>query len=325
MFKFFCPVVAMILLIVFSSCKTYVISGKSFRQKFAVADTADRITRVDSLIVYGRKEKKDTISLDSSWKIEVQWMQGKIFSQNKRYLFDVSALSYYDSCVYFRSTINGNQVHGKYQDSIPWEDIGSLTLVKIPGTDTKCWLKAAPLVLADLYGGNSFRGGVEFKVYRNIALSAIVGGFIPNGLSSGTNVHGVIIQPELKIYLNHSGRTVGDYISLEYIYKNNRFNMTDSIYGIPDYETTYTMHKTAQAVLLKWGRQYVHGSHFVFDFNFGGGVRQINASADLSEAEQNHIMSGEGHGGVIYGVLRYTGLYYSPQITVGFKLGWKIF
>jgi hypothetical protein len=313
------------------SCRTYFVSENDFKQKFAEPDSSFHHARIDSLIVYssltayGKENKKKMLHIDSTWTIELQWMQGSLFQTRKRHLFKIAELSYCDSSVYFNTTLSGNHIRGRYRYSIPMERIYAIHVKKIPETDNTCWLKFAPLTLCDPYGGNSFRGGIEFKMYRNIAISAEAGGFIPNGLAGISNVRGIIAQPELKVYLNPKGRTTGDYISVEYLYKDSRFDLTDSIYGLPDYQITYRMHKRAQAILLKWGRQYVQGSHFVFDFNFGAGVRQVSGSNNLSDVQQNHIMEGEGHGGVIYTIIRDPGRIYEPQITVGFKLGWRIF
>ncbi|MCD6067172.1 MAG: hypothetical protein K0S33_1998 [Bacteroidetes bacterium] len=303
-----------------TSCKTFFIYEEDFAKRFAAGDSAALFVKADSMIVYKENGRKRTILLDSSWKIDVHWFE----KGTKRRLFEASELSYKDSAVCFKKPVTVGLFRKRERTCVPMDKIEVLLAKNIRSGDNRLWLKFAPLALADPYGGNCFRGGIEAKLYRNIAFSAEAGGYIPNGLAGISNVNGLILRPEVKLYLNKEGKTIGNYASMEYIYKDSRFDMTDSIQGLPKYEKTYRMHRKAQAVLLKWGKQYVHGNRFVFDFHFGGGVRRITGSSDLSDIEQSNIVSGEGHGGILYSLVRTTDTYYAPQLTVGFKLGLRI-
>jgi hypothetical protein len=194
------------------------------------------------------------------------------------------------------------------------------------GIDNKFSIKVNPLALIDVYGSYSYRIGAEFKIYKNFATSIELGNYFNYGKNDGLrdNSKGFIIKPEIKMYLNENKLTTGEFVSLEYQYKEIAFNYNDSIKTapIPTYEKEYRIYKNISCINLKYGNLKVYKNNFLFEYYFGAGIRVCKGYNSLSEIENNGVLTGEGHGSEIGDAQRSIN-YVKLNLTLGFKLGYS--
>ena len=192
--------------------------------------------------------------------------------------------------------------------------------------DNKFCLKFNPLALIDFYGSYSYRIGAEFKIYRNFATSVEIGKYFNYGKNDGLrgNSKGFIIKPEIKMYLNENKLTTGEFVSIEYQYKEIAFNYNDSIKiaPIPTYKKEYRIYKNISCINLKYGNLKVYKNNFLFEYYFGAGIRFCKGYNSLSELENNGVLTGEGHGSEIGDAQRSIN-YVKLNLTLGFKFGYS--
>ena len=196
--------------------------------------------------------------------------------------------------------------------------------------DLKLWVNTAPLALIDAFAGPSYRLGFEFKLYRNVSLSLEAGKYYSYDVKGGLalpqkGIHGFIIRPEIKFYLNDEKNTLGNYIAIEYLHKEITFNYTDSIAikPMPKYEKTYTIYKAINCFSFKYGEVSIIKKHFVFEWYVGAGIRIAKGNTTLTSDEEAHILAGENHGDII-GAGQRSPTYILPNLNFGIKLGYKI-
>ncbi len=196
--------------------------------------------------------------------------------------------------------------------------------------DLKLWINTPPLALIDMFAGPSYRLGFEFKLHRNVSLSLEAGKYYSYDVKGGLalpqeGIHGFIIRPEIKFYLNDEKKTIGNYIALEYLHKEITFNYSDSIAikPMPTYEKTYTIYKAINCFSFKYGEVSIIKKHFVFEWYVGAGIRIAKGNTNLTDDEQTHILTGEHHGDIIGGGQR-APTYILPNLNFGIKLGYKI-
>jgi hypothetical protein len=187
-------------------------------------------------------------------------------------------------------------------------------------------IKTTPTAFIDIYGGYSYRLGLEAKLHHNIAAAIEYGRYYNIG-NTGIKIDpkGFIVKPEWRVYLNNKQQTTGSYISLEYMYKKIVYDYKDSIRMplTPVFQKQYTIHKNVQALAIKYGELKVYRNRFIFEWYAGAGIRWINGYNSLSEQENDGLLTGENHGDMIGdGQRAIDGLY--PHISLGFKIGYSI-
>jgi hypothetical protein len=183
--------------------------------------------------------------------------------------------------------------------------------------------KTSPLAFIDPYGSFSYRVGVEFKLIRNTAFSIEVGKYYGLLGKSAVKLHpdGYIIRPELKWYIPKFVYS-SSYVSLDFFFKKIDFGFTDSIHlnGAPTYETEYTIFKEVYGINIRGGAMVV-GRKMIAEMYMGAGVRIIKGYNSLQPEENDHILHGEGSGGIISDGQRLVhGIW--PNITIGVKFGY---
>jgi hypothetical protein len=191
-------------------------------------------------------------------------------------------------------------------------------------------LKLTPLALLDIYGGNSFRIGTEFKLKNNIAASLEYGTYFSYSakgffepLKIGTR--GNILRAEVKYYRNNDKLCTGGFFSLEYLYKNISFDYIDSISIAPKptYEKRYTIYKEISCLTFKVGELNVYKNHFVVEWYAGLGLRFYTCGHNtLTEEERNGLLTGEFHGGLIGDAQRVNAFKILPNLSLGIKVGY---
>ncbi|AEW00886.1 hypothetical protein A4D02_13075 [Niastella koreensis] len=193
--------------------------------------------------------------------------------------------------------------------------------------DNRICIKTNPLAFIDVYGGYSYRLGAEVKVINNTAFSFELGKYYGLDSKLDVKIHpsGFIIRPEIKYYLNKHKLSVGSYISLDVFYKKINFDYADSIRfpSAPTFEKQYSISKDIYGINVKLGTLIVHKKKFVFEWYFGGGIRYIKGHNSLSSDENDHVLTGEGHGDLISDGQRVIkGIW--PNLMIGFKIGYSV-
>ena len=196
-------------------------------------------------------------------------------------------------------------------------------------SDNKFCIKTSPLALIDVYGSYSWRLGTEFKVSGNTAMSLEYGTYFNYGNNRNINLRwdskGFIIRPELKVYLNREKFCSGPFLSLEYLYKDIAFNFEDSIKlgSNPPFFKDYRIFKHISAITVKYGELRINDDGFIFEWYVGAGVRICRGHNTLTPEEDKGVLTGEGHGDVISAGQRWVN-YVAPNLSAGFKIGWRL-
>jgi hypothetical protein len=187
--------------------------------------------------------------------------------------------------------------------------------------DNKLSLNFAPLPLLS-FPYSSVQFGAEVKLYNNIS-GAIQAGFF----SPTSQVNGYIIRPEIKLYLNSSGQASGDYCAIDFMYKKESYNYTDSILLTPAYVKTFPENKTVYYFDIKYGEVIIGGNVIVVDVFFGLGVRVKRVTSNLTPQEVSHMdftPPGETDPSDIDGGTYEIGNFIYPNIEAGITIGFKI-
>lgn len=191
-------------------------------------------------------------------------------------------------------------------------------------------LKVTPLALLDIYGGNSCRIGAEFKLRNNIAASLEYGTYFSysaKGFFTPVKIgtRGNIIRAEVKYYRNKDKLCTGDFLSIEYMYKNITFDYIDSISiaSKPTYEKQYTIYKEISCLTFKVGNLTVFNNNMLFEWYAGLGLRFYTCGHNtLTEEENKGILTSEGHGDLVGDAQRVNAFKVLPNISLGIKLGY---
>ena len=191
-------------------------------------------------------------------------------------------------------------------------------------------LKLTPLALIDVFGGNSYRIGTEFKLKNNIAASLEYGKYFSYSakgffepLKIGTK--GNIIRAEVKYYRNKNKLCSGDFFSIEYLYKNISFDYIDSVNIVskPTYEKQYTIYKEISSLTFKLGNLTVYKNRLLFEWYLGAGIRFYTCGHNtLTEEERNGLLTGEGHGDLVGDSQRVNAVKLLPNLSAGIKVGY---
>ncbi len=183
----------------------------------------------------------------------------------------------------------------------------------------------SPLAMADIFDGASLRVGGEMKVVRNYAIALETGVYLPYLKATKIEPHGFIIRPSFKRYLN--GKVCsGKYIALEYQYKNQGYDFRDSIVIDENrYEDQYTMKRKVHSLVFKYGHLKNIGKHFILEWHCGVGIRHIRSDSDLTEEQEDGILTGEaGDCPIQEDFIRLTGTHIFPDFHAGIKIGYRL-
>ncbi len=231
--------------------------------------------------------------------------------------------------LYSTGPVRAGMFQRKKEMFIPLEHVSELRIKHISSADNHLSILTEVLAPVDFYGGPSYRLGAELKVWRNLALYAEAGGYysyLPSGDQSA--LRGSIFLPEIKYYLNTAGFTTGRYVALQYTYKDQKNNLSDTVTlpGPPPpvrIKKGYTLYTILQSINLKYGNEVIRSNHLTLDYFGGIGVDFRNSSTSLSPSEQNSIVhtgdysiteSRFAPGKTIY-----------PNITFGFRIGFHVY
>jgi len=183
-----------------------------------------------------------------------------------------------------------------------------------------------PTNLIDPFSSPSFVGGIECKLYKGISLNMEGGGYFFSGWASQANVKGFIVKAEPKLNVSSLGDPTLGYISVEFMYKKQSFDWTDSVLLTPKYVKTFTEYRSVWAITLKVGRCDVI-DRIVFDSYLGLGVRVKNVTSTLTSQEANNLNwnpQGDIDPSDTWGFMYQIGRYWYPNIEVGVRIGYCI-
>ncbi|MFT3822290.1 MAG: hypothetical protein QM731_00170 [Chitinophagaceae bacterium] len=171
-----------------------------------------------------------------------------------------------------------------------------------------------PAALGDFVNGSSFRGGIEYGLNNNWALSATAGAYLQNGY---------IIKGELKRYLNDAPNRA--FLSLEYknlwhVYTARDYvRKRDSIdMYVPDKDqpVNYNVERVVNQLSIKYGRTHFMNHNLVFEWYAGAGVRFKSAHTNQDQSELYHY-----HESMAAGFSYTPGKVIYPGFTLGVKVG----
>ena len=194
------------------------------------------------------------------------------------------------------------------------------------GIDNKLSFFVPLLPLIDPYSGLSLRLGSEFKIYRNTSMCIEAGGYFYSQpkLSWLDNLSGFITKASLKYYLNKKKLTVGNYVLIDYIYKQQNYTFADSVKidNIPTFQKKYSVDKLVNGITIKYGYTYIFNKLIYLDLYVGAGVRVIKLKTNLTNTETNNILTGEGNGSFTESLIKAKGVI--PNLNAGIKIGFRI-
>ena len=195
--------------------------------------------------------------------------------------------------------------------------------------DNRFCVKVSPLSLLNHYDGPCYKVGAEIKLHNNISTYFEYGGYVKIKESifyAKNNLTGFILKSEIKYYLNRKNLTTGQYISLEYSYKNQNFGFWGNIKvdSLTTYYKDYNISKDVSCFNLKFGEVSNKNKWFIFEYFAGMGILFMKGSNNLTEFERENIMHGEKQGGNPAGLIRLTQPWATLSITAGIKLGFRI-
>ena len=191
--------------------------------------------------------------------------------------------------------------------------------------DNNVIVTLSPLALVDIYDGASLRLGTEIRLQDNLSF-AIEGGYYLTYLkSTKINPNGYLLRPTFKYYLNKQNGS-GRYIALQYQYKNQTYEMLDSIeIDNTTFEKQYGMKRTVNSVVVNYGNLRNLGDNFLLEWYFGIGIRHIRSHSNLSNEEYDGILTGEeGDCPIQEDIIRLTGTRIFPDFRVGIKIGFRM-
>ncbi|NML22807.1 DUF3575 domain-containing protein [Pseudoflavitalea sp. G-6-1-2] len=195
--------------------------------------------------------------------------------------------------------------------------------------DNKLFVALSPAGLIDIFDYPSLRISAEAKIYRNLSFSVEQVLYPINSFKMHkANVSGYAVKPAIKVYLNKKGIIGGKYIALEYQYKQQAYDLSDSIkfYGGAPFPKDYQMTRYINCINVKYGELTQLHKRWIIEWFAGVGIRSTNSMSSLSEQEYNRIIKDEEHKNSLGpgGFVREIGLRSYPNITLGFKIGYRI-
>jgi hypothetical protein len=195
--------------------------------------------------------------------------------------------------------------------------------------DNKFYITLSPIALIDVMDHPSIRISGDSKIYKNISLSVENIFFLPLGdWFYKKDVRGFAIKPCVKFYLNNNKIINGPYIGLEYQYKQLYYNLTDSIKvnGIDPFRKQYGMTRYVNCINIKFGELTNHNGR-IDEWFFGIGIRFFHSFTELPQEEHDGIIYKEALSNTSTAgkTARTIGNRIHPNITIGYKIGFKLY
>ena len=184
-----------------------------------------------------------------------------------------------------------------------------------------------PTNLIDAFSSPSFVGGVECKIYKGLSLNLEGGGYLRGWASTQANVKGFIVKAEPKLNVSSLSDPSWGYLSVEFMYKKQSFDWTDSVLLTPKYVKTFTEYRNVWAITLKGGTCRVFFKRIIVDSYLGLGVRVKNVTSTLTSQEAGHLNwnpPGDIDPSDVWGAEYGIGRVWYPNIELGVRVGYCI-
>ena len=195
--------------------------------------------------------------------------------------------------------------------------------------NAKYYITLSPVALIDVLEHPSIRISGDAKIYKNITLS-VENIFYPTlgDWFIKKDVRGYAVKPCVKFYLNKNKIINGPYIGLEYQYKQQYYNLTDSIEinGIAPFHKQYGMTRYFNCINVKYGELTNINGKFLSEFFIGIGIRFFHSFTELSKEEHDNIIYKEElhNAEMAQSAARTIGNRIYPNITIGYKIGFSL-
>jgi hypothetical protein len=324
----------------FSSCKTYVLPLDTFKAQYSSqsisndtvsfpGSTVTVIKNAPTTFNYIDYGKTRQIHLDSSKKIIVRYSISNFLPVHHRLTLNYNEFFLKkDSLKVLNPSYTGIFQNKKIL-SVDIKQINKVKIKNFNSLDNRILIKTTPFSLVNFFDGPSYKIALEFKFIKNTSLEIGLGNFLSYSKENGSNGKGIIINPEIKYYLNHNNQSLGRYIALDYNYKDQVYGWSDTVITkqgsvIQKEYKNYTIHKFLNTVNLKYGILRVYKNIFVVDYFFGIGIKFKNTSSTLTTEEANSIIYTGDYGGGYVPVKNEIGTFVYPNFTAGLKLGFKV-
>lgn len=182
-------------------------------------------------------------------------------------------------------------------------------------------IRIAPLSLIDFYNGSSYKLGFEAQPIKRFSITGDFGGYFKQ-FNARKNYTGFNIDLGIRYYLNRNKLNQGNYLSINYFYKDQGFDYHDSIQANPVYYSEYRTQKYVTCVNINYGWLKIYKNRLVIDFFAGIGIRykKVNTTLALQELEKGQEYSDSQS---LYFLVT-PGKFIYPNINLGMRIGLRI-
>ena len=192
-----------------------------------------------------------------------------------------------------------------------------------PAKDSsKFGIRLAPLALVDFYNGSSYKAGFEIMITEKLAFTADIGGYFKN-FNGFKNYKGHNLDFALRYYSSKSSNGERLYISLNYFYKNQAFDYSDTIQTRKT--TTYEVYRTQKfvsAINLNVGLLKLYQNKCTIDVFGGVGVRYKKANSTLTLPDLENGLEYRDSQSLYFLVT--PGNYIWPNLNLGLRVGLRV-
>jgi len=179
------------------------------------------------------------------------------------------------------------------------------------------------LPLIDVYQGSSYRIGIEKGLSSKSSVFVQGGGYLYN-FNYRTKFSGYILRAEYKrFFSNHDTTPLGHYLAIDCFHKDQAYSRIDTIKidSMDDYTTENRLTKSTTCINVKFGQTSGEARKLFLEYFVGLGIRIKNTMTNLQDEEYSTIDFPESQAQP-FELER--GLIYRPNLTLGFRIGYRI-
>lgn len=184
----------------------------------------------------------------------------------------------------------------------------------------KLTVTLAPLALIDIYDSASLRVDAELKLSENWVLYAEAGPYLPYLKATKIDVKETYFSPGIKYYFSQK-----KYFAFDYFFKEQQYGFDNKLRIDNQKQTVnYDMERKVHRVSLKLGK-LKHYKNVTLDWYGGIGLRYIDSAAHLSAQDQEQLSQSTGNECTVQeNMIRKTGKFWMPDVSLGLKIGCKL-
>lgn len=183
-------------------------------------------------------------------------------------------------------------------------------------------LTIAPLALADIYDGPSYRFGGEIRAGRKLAFAVEAGGYLNYLKSTKINPKGYLIKPEIKYYFGRSLKGDRKFVAIEYGFKDQEYGFRHKLLvDESPLEKKYQMFRKIHTATFKYGISRNIGKRFNLQWYGGIGFRFLHSQRALSETDRQIINAAMDDCSMQENLIKVEGRKVAPNFQLGLRLG----